>query len=100
MSLYAISTKELQEVKEKPFKLESEIQELVETNILKLMGLKFVKSEFAHGNLRIDTLAYDEAVSAFVICNTHGNQFDVMKLYKKHHRVWPIVLDVVGDKLE
>lgn len=79
MSLYSISSKDLQEVKEKPFKLEREIQNLVEANLEKLMGLKLVKSEFAHGNLRIDTLAYDEAASAFVVIEfKRGSNYSVV----------------------
>ncbi len=66
MALYKIDQK-LEYIKEKPFKLEKEIQELTERNLNHIFGLDFVKSEFALNNFRIDTLAYDCDSSSFVI---------------------------------
>ena len=57
----------LAEVLEKPFKLERDLQSLVEKNLKRLMELVLVKSEFVIRNGRIDTLAYDEQNKAFVI---------------------------------
>lgn len=59
-------------LKESPtFKLEREIQNLVEKNLGMLLGLEFVKSEFTISGtvqqLRIDTLAFDAKSKAFVI---------------------------------
>ncbi|TDN87667.1 putative transport protein [Salegentibacter sp. 24] len=54
-------------LKEKPFKLEREIQNLFETNLFELMGLNLVKSEFSIKNKRIDTLAFDPETKAFII---------------------------------
>lgn len=61
----------LNQIKEAPFKLEREIQHLVEANLDTLLGLEFVKSEFTISGsvqqLRIDTLAFDRKNKAFVI---------------------------------
>ena len=66
MALYKIE-KKLEYIKEKPFGLEKEIQELTENNLKTIFGLEFVKSEFALNNFRIDTLAFDKEANAFVI---------------------------------
>ncbi|WP_139855659.1 DUF5655 domain-containing protein [Aequorivita sinensis] len=68
MHLYNLKSKEsISILKEKPFKLEREIQSLFESNLKELMGLKLVKSEFSIKNKRIDTLAYDTQSKAFII---------------------------------
>jgi predicted transport protein len=54
-------------IKEKPFKLEKEIQEVFEANLNEIMGLQIVRSEFAIKNKRIDTLAFDKQSNAFII---------------------------------
>lgn len=66
MSIYLIS-KGLELVKERNFKYEKEIQQLVENNLQSLLKLKFIKSEFALNNFRIDTLAFDIEAKSFVI---------------------------------
>jgi predicted transport protein len=66
MALYKIGNK-LEYIKEKPFRLEKEIQELTEKNLKTIFGLEYVKSEFALNNFRIDTLAFDRESNAFVI---------------------------------
>lgn len=66
MALYKID-KKLEYIKEKPFKLEKEIQELTEQNLKLIFGLDFVKSEFGLHNFRIDTLAFDFESNSFVI---------------------------------
>ena len=66
MALFKIENK-LEYIKEKPFKLEKEIQDLTEHNLNTILGLDFVKSEFALNNFRIDTLAFDKEANAFVI---------------------------------
>jgi len=66
MALFKIE-KKLEYIKEKPFKLEKEIQDLTEENLKAILGLDFVKSEFALNNFRIDTLAFDKEANAFVI---------------------------------
>lgn len=54
-------------MKEKPFKLEREIQRLFEQNLPAIMNLELVKSECIIRNRRIDTLAFDPQSKAFVI---------------------------------
>ena len=71
MPVFNLKTDGLGQVKEMPFKLEREIQNLVEKNLGMLLGLEFVKSEFTISGtvqqLRIDTLAFDLKNKAFVI---------------------------------
>ena len=68
MALFKIEKNDLLEsIKEKPFKLEKEIQTLTETNLKSIFGYEFIKAEFRLNNFRIDTLAYDKDACAFVI---------------------------------
>lgn len=67
MIIYNTAGNKLVQVKEKPFKLEREIQSIFESNLQNIMGLLFVKSEFTIKNKRIDTLAYDKQTNAFII---------------------------------
>ena len=67
MALFKIVGEKLEYIKEKPFKLEKEIQILTEQNLDTIFGLTFVSSEFALKNFRIDTLAFDKEANAFVI---------------------------------
>lgn len=66
MALYKID-KKLDYIKENPFKLEKDLQDLSEKNLKTIFALDFVKSEFALNNFRIDTLAFDVEANAFVI---------------------------------
>lgn len=67
MNLYNISNSQLSQLKEKPFKLEREIQALFEKNLFEIMGLEMVNSEFVIKGKRIDTLGFDTQSNAFVI---------------------------------
>src|SRR5690554_2674716 len=68
MALFNIeNNKRLEPIKEQPFKLEKEIQDLTERNLKTIFGLEFVKSEFSLNNFRIDTLAFDKDAGTFVI---------------------------------
>ncbi|MFC3563152.1 DUF5655 domain-containing protein [Pedobacter jamesrossensis] len=67
MILYNNHTGILKEVKEKPFKLERDIQIVFEKNLDIIMELSLVKSEFTIKNKRIDTLAFDKQNKAFII---------------------------------
>jgi len=67
MIIYNTAGNKLIQVKEKPFKLEKEIQTIFENNLQNIMGLLFIKSEFTIKNKRIDTLAYDKQTNAFII---------------------------------
>ena len=55
------------QIKEKPFKLEREIQRLFEQNLQTIMNLELVKSECVIKDRRIDTLAFDPQSKSFVI---------------------------------
>ena len=67
MPIFAIKQNKLIRIKEISFKKEREIQRITEQNLKEIFGLEFVKSEFALGNLRIDTLAFDNETKSFVI---------------------------------
>lgn len=68
MNLYqSKNSTTLSPLKEKPFKLEREIQILFEKNLSELMSLEMVNSEFVIKGKRIDTLGYDPQSKAFVI---------------------------------
>ncbi len=67
MSLFKISDKKLNIVKEKKFDLEKDIQTLTEDNIETIFGYKFISSEFRIDSFRFDTLAWDEENGAFII---------------------------------
>lgn len=67
MSLFKLESKRLKQIQEVPFRLESDMQEVVEKNLEKVFNLKFVYSEFQLNNLRVDTLAFDEESKSFVI---------------------------------
>ena len=67
MDIYKIGSGDLQSIKEKPFKLEKEMQALFEANLTILTGLTLVKSEFPLKQFRFDTLAFDEEKQAFVV---------------------------------
>ncbi len=67
MKLYNKSKNTITLLKEVPFKLERDIQNLFESELSELLGLQLVKSEFSIKNRRIDTLAYDQQSKAFII---------------------------------
>lgn len=66
MPLFKIG-QQLEQIKESPFKLEREIQQLTEKNLNALLRLDFIRSEFSLNNFRIDTLAFDREAKSFVI---------------------------------
>lgn len=67
MQLYHQQKGTLSGLKEKPFKLEKDIQKLFEANLEQITGFKFIKTEFSLKNVRLDTLAFDEESKSFVI---------------------------------
>lgn len=67
MALFKNTASKLDGIKEIPFKLEKDIQRLFESNLLQIMGLEMVKSEFTIKNKRIDTLGFDIQTKSFVI---------------------------------
>ena len=74
MLIYHNQKNNLSEIKEKPFKLEKEIQDLFEENLQAITGLMLVKSEFTLRDKRFDTLAYDEQNPSFVIIEYKRNK--------------------------
>jgi len=67
MPLYNFQNSALKLIKENPFKLEKEIQNIFERNLTDIAGIEFVCSEFAIKNRRIDTLAFNKETKSFVI---------------------------------
>jgi len=72
MNLYKIQSNDVNIVKEKPFKLEKDIQSIFENNLSSIMDLQLVKSEFSIKNKRIDTLAmikiYEVLKGTYTLC--------------------------------
>lgn len=67
MKLFNIQKDTLQPISRNPFKLERDIQNLIENNVGELFDLEFVKSELTIQNFRLDTLCFDTESKAFVI---------------------------------
>jgi predicted transport protein len=67
MALFKQTQSILDSIKESPFKLERDIQRIFENNLLQIMCLEMVKSEFSIKNRRIDTLGFDPQTKSFVI---------------------------------
>lgn len=59
--------KENKELKQKDFKNEKELQAFFENNIERILGYKFIDTEFTVGDFRIDSLAFDEETKSFRI---------------------------------
>lgn len=79
MELFKINNNKIDNVELKPFKLERDIQNLIEANTLELFQLELVRSEFTVGKYRIDTLCYDPETNAFVIIEyKKGNSYSVI----------------------
>ena len=54
-------------VNEKPFTLEKEIQNILESNTEEIFNLRFVTSEFSLDGLRFDSVCFNEETKSFVI---------------------------------
>lgn len=67
MKLFSLQNKKLKAYSVQQFKLEKEIQQIVEDNLTELFSLDFVSSEFTVKKFRIDTLAYNRENRSFVI---------------------------------
>ena len=79
MELFDLKGKTLIPVKKIDFKLEKEIQDLVEDNVQEVFDLEFVSSEFTVGEFRIDTLCFDNDTNSFVIIEyKRGNSYSVV----------------------
>lgn len=67
MNLFNVKNNKVEEVAIKPFKLEREIQELIEKNSESFFQLEFIGSEITVGKYRIDSLCFDNENNSFVI---------------------------------
>jgi len=65
--LFGINNGSINEIKEFEFTSEKELQLLCENNLMKLVNLYFVDTEFTVSNFRLDTVAFDSEANAFVI---------------------------------
>jgi predicted transport protein len=74
MHLFIHQKNNLSSLKEIPFKLEKDIQNLFEQNLESILQLQVVKSEFTIKNYRIDTLAFDTESNSFVIIEYKRSQ--------------------------
>jgi len=79
MELFKIHKKTVEGINTTPFKLEREIQTLVEENTETFFGLEFVFSELSVDKYRIDTLCFDNETNSFVIIEyKKGNSYSVI----------------------
>lgn len=79
MQLYQTRKNVLEPIERDSFKLERDIQSLVESNLETIFGLQFVSSEFPVAEFRIDTVAYDEERNAFVLIEyKRGTNYSVV----------------------
>jgi|688.fasta_scaffold490309_2 predicted transport protein len=67
MKLYKINGEIISSLSSITFKLEKDIQSLIEKNLEELFNIQFVKSELTIKNFRIDTLGYNKETNSFVI---------------------------------
>lgn len=67
MKLFSINDNKLKSLSTNPFKLEREIQTLIENNLDVVFNLQFVRSEFSIKNFRIDTLGFNPETKSFVV---------------------------------
>ena len=79
MQLFQKNINTLSPIEKDSFKLEKDIQSLVESNMETLFELEFVSSEFAVAEFRLDSLAFDEQNSSFVIVEyKKGHSYSVV----------------------
>lgn len=73
MPIYKKTKGNISLIKEETFKLEKDIQVLIENNLNELFGLEFVSSERIIRGLRIDSLAFNNESKNFVIIEYKKN---------------------------
>ena len=79
MEVFNLIGEKVEEVNVIPFKLEKDLQSLVETNTEPFFGLEFIKSELSVGNYRIDSLCFDSENNSFVIIEyKKGSSYSVI----------------------
>jgi hypothetical protein len=79
MEVFNIKNGKVEIIEPSPFKLEREIQNVIEKNTQSFFGLEFVRSEFSIGNYRIDSLCFDNETNSFVIIEyKKGDSYSVI----------------------
>ena len=79
MKVFNTINNKVEEVEQLSFKLERDIQNLIEPNVETFFGLKFVKSEFKVDNYRVDTLCFNEETNSFFIIEyKKGSSYSVI----------------------
>ena len=79
MDLYKLKENQLEQIEKDSFKLEKDIQSLVENNFDSLFNLEFVSTEFTIGEFRLDSLCYDTDTNSFVIVEyKKGSSYSVI----------------------
>ena len=79
MKLFNQKKDSVDEVKQVPFKLERDIQNLVEKNTESIFNLLFIQSELRVDKYRIDSLCFDEENNSFVIIEyKKGSSYSVI----------------------
>jgi predicted transport protein len=79
MEVFNIKNNKVELVDLNPFKLEKDIQDVIEKNTESFFGLEFVRSEFPIGEFRIDTLCFDNETNSFVLIEyKKGSSYSVI----------------------
>lgn len=79
MQLFQNNSNILNPLERDSFKLERDIQSLVEANMEIIFGIKFVSSELSIEKFRLDSLAFDEQNNSFVIVEyKKGHSYSVV----------------------
>lgn len=79
MKVFGITDDSLVEVEQIPFKLEKDIQSLIENNTQSIFSLQFIQSELSVDKYRIDSLCFDEENNSFVIIEyKKGSSYSVI----------------------
>jgi hypothetical protein len=79
MNIYKINNDKLESIKSESFKLEKDIQALIEKNCDEIFNLQFVKSEFTIQDYRIDSLCFNQEDKSFVVIEyKKGNSYSVI----------------------
>ena len=79
MQLFRTNQNQLVPIERDSFKLERDIQNLIELNMETLFGIEFVCSEFMVAEFRLDSLAYDAQNNSFVIVEyKKGHSYSVV----------------------
>lgn len=79
MKVFRLNKTNLNEEEQIPFKLEKDIQSLVEDNTDTIFNLRFIQTELSVDKYRIDSLCFDEENNSFVIIEyKKGNSYSVI----------------------